>query len=147
MNKECTNELNKFLQGIYMGIDAFEQYIQKCNDYNIKNQLQEIQKDYRLHALKVSERIQDLGGVPVNNSGLAYKTIDFYSQITNNINLNSSQDIIEEAHNASNTGYIMGSKLIQESKSIDHISYRLLNSILKDYQRHMNSLSKHPGIH
>jgi len=122
-----------------MGIDTFEQYIQKCNDYNIKNQLQEIQKDYRLHALKVSERIQDLG--------LVGKTIDFYSQITNNINLNSSQDIIEEAHNASNTGYIMGSKLIQESKSIDHISYRLLNSILKDYQRHMNSLSKHASIH
>jgi bacterioferritin len=130
-----------------MGIDAFKQYIQKCDDYNIKNQLQEIQEDYRLHALKVSERILDLGGVPANSSGLAYKTIDSYSQIANNINLNSSQDIIEEAHNTSNTGYIIGTRLIQESKSIDHISYRLLNSILKDYQRHMNSLSKHPGIH
>ncbi|WP_291582303.1 DUF2383 domain-containing protein [Clostridium sp. UBA6640] len=147
MNKECINELNKFLQGIYMGIDTFEQYIQKCNDYNIKNRLQEIEKDYRLHALNVSEKIQDLGGVPVNSSGFAHETIDFYSQITNDITHNSSQDIIEEAHNVSNTGYIIGSRLIQESKSIDHDSYRLLNSILKDYQRHMNYLSKYPGIH
>lgn len=62
-------ELNAFLKGQYMGIHAYENYIDKVNDPHIKEELQKIQQDHKNHAIKVSERIQNLGGKPVDDVG------------------------------------------------------------------------------
>lgn len=64
------NTLNEFLKGQYMGIHAYEHLIEKLQDEDIKKQFQQIQQDHKQHALSVSERIQNLGGTPVNSEGL-----------------------------------------------------------------------------
>lgn len=150
MNKEFVKDLNKFLENIYMNIDYFEKYVKKCNDYNVKSRLQNIQKDYKLHALKVYETLQYLGGFSMSNSKFENNTIDFYpsySQLENNINANTFQDIIEAAYNLSSTCYIMCSELVANNNAIDHNNYKLLNLMLKDYEKHMNSLSTYDSIH
>ncbi|WP_242311609.1 DUF2383 domain-containing protein [Bacillus cereus group sp. BfR-BA-01331] len=68
--QSVVNTLNAFLKGQYMGIHAYEHYIEKLKDPEIKKEFQKIQQDHKQHALKVAERIQNLGGVPVDNEGI-----------------------------------------------------------------------------
>lgn len=67
---DVVKELNAFLKGQYMGIHAYEEYIQRTKDAKIKQELQKIQQDHKTHAARVAERIQNLGGKPVDDEGL-----------------------------------------------------------------------------
>ena len=62
-------ELNEYLKGEYMGIHAYEHYLKNAQDQNIKTTLQKIQQDHKQHAVKIAERIQDLGGKAVEDNG------------------------------------------------------------------------------
>lgn len=65
-----------------MGIHAYEHYIEKLKDPEIKKEFQKIQQDHKQHALKVAERIQNLGGVPVDNEGIVGSVQGLISQFT-----------------------------------------------------------------
>ena len=73
--------LNHFLQGQYMGIHAYEQHIEKLMDPHIKKEFQNIQQDHKLHAMKVAERIQNLGGTPVDDEGIVGSLQGFVKSI------------------------------------------------------------------
>lgn len=75
-------ELNAFLKGQYMGIHAYEHYIQKTTDPDIKKLFQYIQQDHKQHAQQVAERIQNLGGTPVDDEGFVGSIQNFFSQFT-----------------------------------------------------------------
>ncbi|UOQ92661.1 ferritin-like domain-containing protein [Halobacillus shinanisalinarum] len=62
-------ELNEYLKGEYMGIHAYEHYIKNAQDQDIKAALQLIQQEHKQHALKIAERIQDLGGKAAEDNG------------------------------------------------------------------------------
>jgi len=63
-------ELNAFLKGRYMGIKQLENLIQNTQDEAIKEQLQEIQQIHKNQATRLAERIQNLGGRPVDGIGI-----------------------------------------------------------------------------
>ena len=67
--QDVVHTLNTFLKGQYMGIHAYEHHIEKLKDLSIKKEFQTIQQDHKLHAMKVAERIQNLGGTPVDDEG------------------------------------------------------------------------------
>ncbi|WP_246943319.1 ferritin-like domain-containing protein [Bacillus pinisoli] len=68
--KDVITTLNEFLKGQYMGIHAYEHYIQRLEDPEIKRTFQHIQQEHKQHALQVAERIQNLGGTSVDNEGM-----------------------------------------------------------------------------
>jgi bacterioferritin len=70
-NEVIIEELNTLLRGTYMGIRSFEHYIQKVEDEELKTVFQSMQKDVKLNALKLAERIQNLGGVPADGEGFS----------------------------------------------------------------------------
>jgi Uncharacterized conserved protein len=70
MDKDVINELNAFLKGQYMGIHAYENLIQNEKEEKIKKGLQGIQQNHKRHAATVAQRIQNLGGRPVDDEGL-----------------------------------------------------------------------------
>lgn len=80
--KSVVNTLNAFLKGQYMGIHTYEHYIEKLKDTEIKKEFQRIQQDHKQHALKVAERIQNLGGVPVDSEGMVGSVQGLISQFT-----------------------------------------------------------------
>ncbi len=63
-----------------MGIHAYEHHIQKLTDPEIRREFQRIQQEHKNHALKVAERIQNLGGKPVDDEGLIGSVQGFFSQ-------------------------------------------------------------------
>lgn len=68
--KIAIQELNEFLKGRYMGIKQLENLIQNAQDADVKKELQDIQQIHKQQAVKVAERIQNLGGRPVDGAGI-----------------------------------------------------------------------------
>lgn len=62
--------LNDYLKGEYMGIHAYEHYIEQVADMDIQTELQHIQQEHKQHAIKIAERIQNLGGKAVEDNGV-----------------------------------------------------------------------------
>lgn len=68
--QQVIRELNRFLKGRYMGIHQYEQLIARAQEPELKDLLQRMQQHAKLGAQKIAERIQDLGGVPVDGVGV-----------------------------------------------------------------------------
>lgn len=66
--------LNEVYQGPYIGIRPIR--IQKLSDLEIKNEIQRNHKEHEVHAAKVAERIQNLGGILVYDKGISEPYMD-----------------------------------------------------------------------
>ncbi|ALC89570.1 hypothetical protein AM500_07075 [Bacillus sp. FJAT-18017] len=129
-------ELNAFLQGQYMGIRAYEHLIAKLEDPEIKKEFQSMQQDHRLHAAMVSERIQTLGGMPVNNEGLTGKIQGFISQM---MMPESTENIIKMAIKGEDLYGIQLSEEIVKG-DLDPESKNMVESIIDTDRRHLDYL-------
>jgi bacterioferritin len=63
--------LNMALKGEHMAIQGFDHFIKNVKDTTAVEKLQEIQKRHRDQADKLSKKIQELKGNPVNSAGLS----------------------------------------------------------------------------
>lgn len=132
-------ELNTILKGEYMAIDSYEKYIKNIKDSNIKTEFQKIQKEHKRHAIKLAERIQILGGIPVSSVGMRGKVVETMSNIKDMGRKNTS-DYIKKAQHGENTGIKMAYKIIKGD--LDKNSLSLVNSMLKEDENHVETLSE-----
>lgn len=132
-------DLNEFLQGIYMGIKAYERFIQHTDDEKIKDVLQKIQQDHKQHAIKVAARIQDLGGVPVDDPGLKGLMADMMMRMkgaTDDPNF-----ILKDAMKGEENGIHMSEKIVRGD--LDEESRRIVEQILEDDRNHLATLQSY----
>lgn len=59
-NQQTVKTLNNFLKGQFMGIHAYEQYIQKITDQETKQKFQRIQQELKDDAAKVVKEFKTL---------------------------------------------------------------------------------------
>lgn len=90
-NKETIKSLNKFLQGEYMAVESFNNFISKLEDENVKQTFKEVQKQHRENIDKLASYIQDIGGCPEENLGMK----GFMGNIKINMDLGSEADTAE----------------------------------------------------
>ncbi len=107
-NQKVINELNAYLKGEYMGIHSYEQYIHHVTDPQIKAELQRIQQEHKEHAAKIAERIQDLGGKAVDDTGA------MLSLKEGMMKLKGIPNTIEEILESAIKGQEMGMKMTEE---------------------------------
>ncbi|GIM29571.1 hypothetical protein CPJCM30710_22370 [Clostridium polyendosporum] len=129
--REVVQELNQYLQGIYMGVDAFEKYVDKTKSEEIKGALSEIHSTYKRHAGLITNRISELGGEPITKVSLVGKLSEIYEDIKE-LTVNTDLELLEKAYDACKTGFIMGQKFLNESKNLDHSSYQLIKELVHD---------------
>lgn len=139
MDKTCINELNALLKGEHMAIDGYEKYIQSTGEPNIKGELQKIQQDHKMHAIKISERIQSLGGRPVDGVGVMGRVAETVSNIKDiGIGNRDSATILRDAYTGENNGINMANELVKGDLDTD--SMNLVNGILNEDRNHLNTL-------
>ncbi|MGI8282576.1 bacterioferritin [Bacillus mycoides] len=136
--QSVVNTLNAFLKGQYMGIHAYEHYIEKLKDPEIKKEFQRIQQDHKQHALEVAERIQNLGGVPVDNEGIVGSVQGLISQFTVP---DTTEEIVSSA--LKGEGYY-GVQISEEivQGDLDPESHMLIHDILDKDREHVNVLKQ-----
>lgn len=132
-------ELNTLLKGEHMAIGGYERYIQEIKDTNIKGELQKIQQDHKQHAIKISERIQNLGGKPAADEGIGGKMAQAVSGIKE-AGKNNVLSILKEALNGEDNGIKMADEVVKGD--LDSQSAALVNDILNDDRNHVDRLSQ-----
>lgn len=135
MNKNVT-ELNAYLKGEFMAIDSYEQFIQKVRDNELKAQFQSIQQDHKRHAMKVAQRIQNLGGKPVGGVGFTGKI----SETMSSMKYIGKDDkfLLEQAYNGEKYGIEMAEEIVKGD--LDKHSTELVNNLLNEDRGHLNIL-------
>lgn len=80
-NETTIKELNAFLKGRYMGIHQYENYLQRLKDPQLKAEFQKMQQQLKKHAELTAERIQNLGGQPVDSPGFTGTIQEWMSEV------------------------------------------------------------------
>lgn len=127
MSKKRIDVLNNLLQGENMAVDAFNIFINKVQDENMKNTFQEIQNQHRENMSILSNYIQDLGYEPKEKLGLKGVMADFMM----NLNLTGRDDsyTLSKAIEGEDKGINMAEDISKEN--LDDDSKRLVNQILE----------------
>ncbi|RBP25837.1 MULTISPECIES: ferritin-like domain-containing protein [Bacillus] len=136
--QSVVNTLNAFLKGQYMGIHAYEHYIEKLKDPEIKKEFQKIQQDHKQHALKVAERIQNLGGVPVDNEGIVGSLQGLISQFT--VPDTTEGTVSSALKGEGYYGVQISEEIVQGD--LDPESHMLIHDILDKDREHVNVLKQ-----
>lgn len=111
-NNENIQSLNKLLQGEYMAVESFNNFISKLEDETVKQTFKEVQKQHRENIDKLASYIQDIGGRAEENLGMK----GIMGDIKINMDLGSDADkaeIIEKAIEGETKGVNMAEKVLR----------------------------------
>jgi len=136
-NSETIKALNELLQGEYMAVESFNNFISRLGDENTKKTLQEIQKQHRENIDKLASYIQTIGGQPDENLGMKGKMGD----IKLNMELGSGTDtseIIKKAIEGETQGVNMAEKVLRGD--LDDRSRDIAGEILKKDRKSIEKL-------
>ncbi|WEG18893.1 DUF2383 domain-containing protein [Alkalihalophilus pseudofirmus] len=130
--------LNKLLQGQYMGVHSYEEFIGNLNDSSpLRNQFMTIQQDLKHHAALLSERIQQLHGTPATSEGVIGKIELNIGQLFDHPK--DEKDILKHAIKGENLyGIRMTEKLVRDE--LDEESLNLVHQILEKQREHVDYL-------
>jgi len=138
MQTSVIKELNTFLKGNYMAIQAYERYIHHIDDSDIKQTLQKIQKDHKEHAMLVAERIQNLGGIPVDDVGMVGSVAELINKIKGPTK--DLAPILKDALVGEHRGIEKSKEIL--NGDLDPVSLELVKAILNHDQKHVDLLDE-----
>ncbi|WP_102028387.1 ferritin-like domain-containing protein [Salirhabdus sp. Marseille-P4669] len=132
---EVIKELNHFLEGNYMAIHAYDQYIYRIKDQKIKEVFQQIQQEHKKHAQIVAERIQNVGGKPVDDVGMKGKMVEMLEKMKGTDGISA---ILKDAIAGENRGIKVSKDLVRGD--LDEESLALVKDILNADEGHVQQL-------
>lgn len=138
MNHDVIKELNTFLEGNFMAIHAYENYIQHIDDDEIKQILQKIQQDHKQHTIVIAERIQNLGGIPVDDVSMMGNIAELINKLKGPTK--DSTSILKDALTGEHRGIEKSRELL--NGDLDHESLTLVKNILDADQQHVDLLDR-----
>lgn len=138
MNNKIIQELNTFLEGNFMAIHAYENYIAHVQDNKLKEIFQHLQQNHKKHAMIISERIQNLGGVASNDVGM----MGNIAQIMTNLKGSTKNDtsILKDALVGEHRGIKKSKELLEGD--LDPESLKMVHDILDNNEKHIELLNK-----
>lgn len=135
-NSETVESLNQLLQGEYMAIETFNNFISKLEDENSKELLKEIQKQHRENVSTLASHIQNIGGRPHENLGMKGTMADM--KINMDLGLKAdTNEIVEKVIAGETQGVNMAEKVLRGN--LDDNSRNIAGQILENDR---NSIQK-----
>jgi len=138
-NTETIKSLNELLQGEYMAVDSFNNFISRLEDENVKKTFQEVQKQHRENIDKLASYIQYIEGQPDENLGMKGKM----GEMMLNMDLGSSSDmeeIVKKAIEGETKGVNMAEKVLRGD--LDDRSRDIAGEILEKDRKSIEKLKK-----
>ncbi len=109
---ESIKSLNQLLQGEYMAVDAFNIFISKIEEDEVKKTFQQVQDNHRDNIKTLANFIQNMGGQPDENLGLKGNMADMKI----NIEIGSKADtsrVVKKAIEGETQGINMAEKVLR----------------------------------
>ncbi|MGL4771998.1 MAG: DUF2383 domain-containing protein [Clostridium sp.] len=140
-NKEMVKEINKFLKGIHMGGTTFKDYLKKATNPDLKEDLKNIIESFKKHEEAITHRIEQLGGDAADTVGIMGMMAEFFEKIKD-LTINTDNEVVEQAIKAIDMGIKQGEKFLNEHQNLDKSIRDEMDSIIRDYHIHLNTLKK-----
>jgi len=137
MNNNEIKELNMALKGEHMAIETFDHYILDAKNEKVKEKLQEVQQQHKFQAVEISERIQKLGGNPVNSSGIAGAITEVKYKVTPNKYINNN--VVKTAMEGEKLGLSALKKI--EEKLVDSNNRNLIHNMVVENENIIKDLN------
>lgn len=134
---ESIKSINELLQGEYMAIESFNNFISRLETGDTKDVFQDIQKQHRENVEVLATYIQNAGGQPDENLGIKGKMGD----IKLNMGLGTQSDaneVIAKAIEGETQGVNMAEKVLRGT--LDDKSRELAGKILQNDRRSIERL-------
>jgi uncharacterized protein (TIGR02284 family) len=135
-DKEIIKSLNELLQGEYMAIESYNNFISKVEDEKIKQIFKEVQAQHRDNIAALADYIQDLGGQPDENLGLKGKMAEFWLNIK--LNDKDANEILEKAIEGETQGINMAEKILRGT--LDEDARTMTELVLDNDRKSINKL-------
>ncbi|MFP9128589.1 DUF2383 domain-containing protein [Niallia sp. BSM11] len=136
-SEQSIKTLNKFLQGQFMGIHAYEHFIENLEDTSLKQSFSDILTEHTKNAHIISDRIHQLGGEPVTNEGVVGKAESFIGNLFDPDN--GDEVIIKHAIKGENLYGIKMSEQLVRNK-LDEDSLQIVHQVLNKDREHVDYL-------
>lgn len=120
--------LNELLQGEYMAVESFNNFISRIDDEKIKREVQGIQQQHRSNIEKLAVYIQNMGGQPDENLGFKGKMGDLKVNMDLGFKTDDAE-IIKKAIEGETRGVNMAEKILRGN--LDDESRDLVGEILQ----------------
>ena len=120
--------LNELLQGEYMAVESFNNFISRIEDEKIKREVQGIQQQHRSNIEKLAVYIQNMGGQPDENLGFKGKMGDLKVNMDLGFKTDDAE-IIKKAIEGETRGVNMAEKILRGN--LDDESRDLVGQILQ----------------
>lgn len=120
--------LNELLQGEYMAVESFNNFISRIEDEKIKREVQGIQQQHRSNIEKLAVYIQNMGGQPDENLGFKGKMGDLKVNMDLGFKTDDTE-IIKKAIEGETRGVNMAEKILRGN--LDDESRDLVGEILQ----------------
>ncbi len=112
------HHLNTALKGEHMAIESFDFFILDTKDDIKKDKLMSIQRRHKNQATRLADKIQQLGGKPINSAGI----VGTFSDIKHKLNIpnHKEEDILTQAIEGEKLGLDAFKRLIDEVQDEDN---------------------------
>ncbi|AOT71206.1 DUF2383 domain-containing protein [Geosporobacter ferrireducens] len=143
MDEPNMKTLNEVLQGEYMAFHAFEDVADKIEDPALRSQLYHMQSIHQENVLKISKRMEELGGHPRENRGFSGLIADVMLRLDTTLH-HEPQYILRKLYDGEDKGIAVVEKiitgdldqksaqLVQEILSTDHNNLKNLQSLIRN---------------
>jgi len=127
-NYKTIKALNELLQGEYMAVESFNNFISRTKNEKLKRELQEVQQQHRSNIEKLATYIQNLGGQPDENLGMKGKMGDLKVNMDLGFKTDDNE-IIKKVIEGEIKGVNMAEKVLRGN--LDDKSRDLVGEVLK----------------
>ena len=136
-NPQTIKALNQLLQGEYMAVESFNNFISKTENEKVEKCFKEVQEQHRENIKTLASYIQDIGGQPEENLGMKGKM----AELMLNMELGSEIDatgVIEKAIEGETRGINSIEKVLRGK--LDEKSRDLTGEILEKDRKSIDKL-------
>src|SRR5690606_11918694 len=127
--------------GEYMAIHSYEHYIQNISNPTVKKALQKIQQEHKQHASKTAERIQNLGGKPVEDNGFKLSIMEGMKKLKG-IPVHT-EEILKDAIRGQEMGINITEEIVKGD--LDPESLQIVSANLAEDRMHIDELNSMMG--
>lgn len=138
-HQETVKSLNQLLQGEYMAVESFNNFISRLKDEKVRQVFMDIQKQHRDNIDKLAGYIQEIGGKPEENLGLK----GTMGEIKVNLDLGpdaGTEEIIKKAIEGETKGVNMAEEVLRGD--LDERSRDIAGEILHEDRKSIKKLER-----
>lgn len=130
------DSLNELLQGEYMAVESFNNFISKIEDEKTKGTFKEVQTKHRDNIALLADHIQNIGGQPDENLGIKGKMAEV--MLNMKLDFKDTNEVLGKAIEGETEGINMAEKILRGT--LDDESRTIAELVLDNDRNSINIL-------